>query len=146
MTGSHGDWKSEWPGTVPPARRAGGRDSRSDSAWESGPAHHRPGALNSYLHMYRAEALRVTEIVRLNTHWPGRAALRLDNLRVQRVFPYGRGTRTGTFAPGFARINMEVEAAMELQRHLDISGVHQVYTIYVGGTFGFAPGLPKFAF
>ena len=45
---------------------------------------------------------------------------------------------------------MEVEAAMELQpeRHLDESGVHrdQVYTIYVGGTFGFAPGLPKFAF
>jgi len=26
--------------------------------------------------------------------------------------------------------NMEVEAAMELQRHLDETGVHQVHTIY----------------
>ncbi len=30
--------------------------------------------------------------------------------------------------------------------HLDESGMHQVYTIYVGGILGFAPGLPKFAF
>ena len=33
-----------------------------------------------------------------------------------------------------------------LKEVLDESGVHQVYTIYVGGTFGFAPGLLKFAF
>ena len=31
-------------------------------------------------------------------------------------------------------------------RHLDESGVHQVYTIYVEGILGFAPSLPKFAF
>ena len=35
--------------------------------------------------------------------------------------------------------NMEVEAAMELQRHLDETGAHRVCTIYVGGVLGFAP-------
>ena len=36
---------------------------------------------------------------------------------------------------------MEVEAAMELQRHLDETGVHQVRIIYVVMYFEFAPGL-----
>jgi hypothetical protein len=133
------------------------------------------GALNSYLHayhMYRAEALRVTEIDRLDTM--SRNAL--ENL--QRVFPYGVRYRNGTFrswfctekphsmthwADNYATVgririistsvtetrmksaikipsrktnnqasfggsllknNMEVEAAMELQRHLDETGVH----------------------
>jgi hypothetical protein len=140
------------------------------------------GALNSYLHayhLYRAEALRVHEIERLDTI--SRNALE----RLQRVFPYGVRYKNGTFrswfctekphsmthwadnyatvgrtriistSPTEARMktavkvpskktnnqasfggsilknNMEVEAAMELQRHLDESGVHQVYTIYV---------------
>ena len=141
------------------------------------------GALNSYLHayhMYRAEALRVPEIERLDTM--SRNAL--DTL--QRVFPYGVRSKNGTFRSWFCtekphsmthwaenyetvgririistcvtesrmksavktparktnnqasfggsilKNNMEVEAAMELQRHLDETGVHQVpsRTIY----------------
>jgi hypothetical protein len=67
------------------------------------------GALNSYLHayhLYRAEALRVHEIERLDTI--SRNALESLSLRrLQRVFPYGvpagtlRLARTGRFAPGF---------------------------------------------
>ena len=140
------------------------------------------GALNSYLHayhMYRAEALRETEIRRLDTL--SRNALET----LQRVFPYGVRYANGTFrswfctekphsmthwADNYATVgririistsvtetrmksaikipsrktnnqasfggsllknNMEVEAAMELQGHLDESGVHRVYTIYV---------------
>ena len=121
------------------------------------------GALNSYLHayhMYRAEALRETEIRRLDTL--SRNAL--ENL--QRVFPYGVRYANGTFrswfctekphsmthwadnyaAVGRTRIISTSPTAMELQRHLDESGVHQVYTIYVEGILGFAPSLPKFAF
>ena len=139
------------------------------------------GALNSYLHayhMYRAEALRVTEIERLDTM--SRNALET----LQRVFPYGMRSKNGTFRSWFCtekphsmthwaenyetvgririistcvtesrmksavktparktnnqasfggsilKNNMEVEAAMELQRHLDETGVHQVHTIY----------------
>ena len=41
---------------------------------------------------------------------------------------------------------MEVEAAMELQRHLDESGVHQVYTIYVGGISGLHQVYPSLLF
>ena len=60
--------------------------------------------------------------------------------------PSKKTNNQASFGGSLLKNNMEVEAAMELQRHLDESGVHQVYTIYVGGTFGFAPGLPKFAF
>jgi hypothetical protein len=132
------------------------------------------GALNSYLHayhMYRAEALRVTEIKQLDTM--SRNAL--ENL--QRVFPYGVQHKNGTFRSLFCtekphsmthwadnyttvgririisttvtetrmktavktparktnnqasfggsllKNNMEVEAAMEMQRHLDETGL-----------------------
>ena len=136
--------------------------------------------------MYRAEALRVTEIDRLDTM----SSNALENL--QRVFPYGVRYRNGTFrswfctpaetrkphsmthwADNYATVgririistsvpvtetrmtrksaikipsrktnnqasfggsllknNMEVEAAMELQWHLDETGLHRVYTIY----------------
>jgi hypothetical protein len=140
------------------------------------------GAINAYLHayhMYRAEALRMPEIERLNT--VSRNALET----LQRVFPYGVRLTNGTFRSWFCtekphamthwadnyetvgriRIisstvtetrmksavktkakktnnqamfggsllqnNMEVEAAMEMQRHLDETGVLQVCTIYV---------------
>jgi hypothetical protein len=36
--------------------------------------------------------------------------------------------------------NMEVEAAMELQRHLDETSVHRVCYFYVCWLIGFAPG------
>ena len=36
-----------------------------------------------------------------------------------------------SFCGSLLKNNMEVEAAMELQRHLDESGVHRVCTIYV---------------
>ena len=132
------------------------------------------GALNSYLHayhMYRAEALRVPEIERLDTM--SRNALET----LQRVFPYGVRYKNGTFrswfctekphsmthwADNYATVgririisttvtetrmktavktparktnnqasfggsllknNMEVEAAMEMQRHLDETGL-----------------------
>jgi hypothetical protein len=148
------------------------------------------GALNSYLHayhLYRAEALRVHEIERLDTI--SRNALE----RLQRVFPYGVRYKNGTFrswfctekphsmthwADNYATVgririistsvtetrmksaikipsrktnnqasfggsllknNMEVEAAMELQRHLDETGVHRVCTIYVYQFIRFAP-------
>jgi hypothetical protein len=128
--------------------------------------------------MYRAEALRVPEIKRLDT--VSRNALE----HLQRVFPYGVRSKHGTFrswfctekphsmthwADNYATVrririistsvtetrmktavktplrktnsqasfggsllknNMEVEAAMELQRHLDETGVHRVRTIY----------------
>ena len=35
-----------------------------------------------------------------------------------------------SFGGSILKNNMEVEAAMELQRHLDETGVHQVCTIY----------------
>ena len=130
--------------------------------------------------MYRAEALRVPEIGRLDTL--SRNAL--ENL--QRVFPYGVRSANGTFRSWFCtekphsmthwadncktvgririistsvcesrmktavkvpakktnnqasfggsllKNNMAVEAAMELQRHLDETGVHRVCTLYVG--------------
>jgi hypothetical protein len=148
------------------------------------------GALNSYLHayhLYRAEALRVHEIERLDTI--SRNALE----RLQRVFPYGVRYKNGTFRSWFCtekphsmthwadnystvgririistsvtesrmktavktpsrktnnqasfggsllKNNMEVEAAMELQRHLDETGVHRVCTIYVYQFIRFAP-------
>ena len=155
------------------------------------------GALNSYLHayhMYRADALRVPEIQRLDTM--SRNAL--ENL--QRVFPYGVRYKNGTFRSWFCtekphsmthwadnystvgririistsvtesrmktavktpsrktnnqasfggsllKNNMEVEAAMEMQRHLDETGVHRVYTVYVGGFCGLHHVRLKFAF
>ena len=130
--------------------------------------------------MYRAEALRVPEIGRLDTL--SRNAL--ENF--QRVFPYGVRYANGTFRSWFCtekphsmthwadnyetvgririistsvcesrmktavkvpakktnnqasfggsllKNNMAVEAAMELQRHLDETGVHRVCTLYVG--------------
>ncbi len=36
-----------------------------------------------------------------------------------------------SFGGSLLKNNMEVEAAMELQRHLDETGVHRVCTIYV---------------
>ena len=62
------------------------------------------GALNSYLHayhMYRAEALRVTEIRRLDTlsRNLNRHGDALENL--QRVFPYGVRSQNGTFRSWF---------------------------------------------
>ncbi len=38
--------------------------------------------------------------------------------------------RLAGFGGSILKNNMEVEAAMELQRHLDETGVHQVCTIY----------------
>ena len=152
------------------------------------------GAINAYLHayhMYRAEALRMPEIERLNTM--SRNALET----LQRVFPYGVRSKNGTFRSWFCtekphamthwaenyetvgriRIisttvtetrmksavktkakktnnqasfggsllnnNMEVEAAMEMQRHLDETGVHRVCTNYVCEMSRFAPCLTK---
>ena len=152
------------------------------------------GAINAYLHayhMYRAEALRMPEIERLNT--VSRNALET----LQRVFPYGVRSKNGTFRSWFCtekphamthwaenyetvgriRIisttvtetrmksavktkakktnnqasfggsllinNMEVEAAMEMQLHLDETGVHRVCTNYVCEMSGFAPCLTK---
>ena len=60
--------------------------------------------------------------------------------------PSKKTNNQASFGDSILKNNMEVEAAMELQRHLDESGVHQVYTIYVEGILGFAPSLPKFAF
>ncbi len=60
--------------------------------------------------------------------------------------PSKKTNNRASFGGSILKNNMEVEAAMELQRHLDESGVLQVYTIYVGGILGFKPGLPKFAF
>ena len=55
--------------------------------------------------------------------------------------PSKKTNNQASFGGSILKNNMEVEATMELQRHLDESGVHQVYTIYVGGIFGFGPGL-----
>ena len=147
------------------------------------------GAINAYLHayhMYRAEALRMPEIERLDT--VSRNALET----LQRVFPYGVRSKNGTFRSWFCtekphamthwadnyetvghiriisstvtetrmksavktkakktnnqasfggsilKNNMEVEAAMEMQRHLDQTGVHPVCIIYVIQIFWFA--------
>ena len=142
------------------------------------------GALNKYLHayhMYRAEALRESEINQLDTL--SRNALET----LQKVFPYGVRYRNGTFrswfctekphsmthwADNYATVgririistsptetrmktavkipsrktnnqasfggsllknNMEVEAAMEMQRHLDETGLslHHLYMSYL---------------
>jgi hypothetical protein len=47
----------------------------------------------------------------------------------------------GSFGGSLLKNNMEVEAAMEMQRHLDetVTGVHRACTIYVRGIKGFAP-------
>ena len=44
-----------------------------------------------------------------------------------------------SFGGSLLKNNMEVEAAMELQRHLDETGVHRVCTIYVYQFIRFAP-------
>jgi hypothetical protein len=41
---------------------------------------------------------------------------------------------------------MEVEAVMELQRHLEETGVHRVCTVYEGGFWGSHHVWLKFAF
>ena len=139
------------------------------------------GALNKYLHayhMYRAEALRESEINQLDTL--SRNALET----LQKVFPYGVRYRNGTFrswfctekphsmthwADNYATVgririistsptetrmktavkipsrknnnqasfggsllknNMEVEAAMEMQRHLDETGLSFAPFVY----------------
>ncbi len=79
--------------------------------------------------------------------------------------PSRKTNNQASFCGSLLKNNMEVEAAMELQRHLDETCVHRVYTVYVGvfcnlhhvcilqksllsvnfWTFLFAPSLLKFA-
>jgi hypothetical protein len=151
-------------------------------------------ALNKYLHayhMYRAEALRVTEIAQLNTL--SRNALET----LQTVFPYGHRSANGKFRSWFCtekahsmthwaenysnigrsrmqstsvtenkmkdaikkpskktnnhasfggsllKNNMDVEAAMEMQRHLDETGLslHHLCMSYLWVCTMFAHGL-----
>ena len=44
--------------------------------------------------------------------------------------PARKTNNQASFGGSILKNNMEVEAAMELQRHLDETGLHQVYTIY----------------
>ncbi len=44
--------------------------------------------------------------------------------------PSKKTNNQASFGGSLLKNNMEVEAAMELQRHLDETGVHRVYTIY----------------
>ena len=65
--------------------------------------------------------------------------------------PARKTNNQASFSGSILKNNMEVEAAMELQRHLDETGVHQVHTRpfmlegFLGlhhvrlGFFGFAP-------
>ena len=45
--------------------------------------------------------------------------------------PARKTNNQASFGGSILKNNMEVEAAMELQRHLDETGVHQVHTIYL---------------
>ena len=58
--------------------------------------------------------------------------------------PARKTNNQASFGGSILKNNMEVEAAMELQRHLDETGVHQVHTIYAWGFFGFAPCSSRF--
>ncbi len=49
------------------------------------------------------------------------------------------------FGGSLLKKNMEAEAAMELQRHLDETSVHRVYTVYAGGGCGLHHVWLKFA-
>jgi hypothetical protein len=51
-----------------------------------------------------------------------------------------------SFGGSLLKNNMEVEAAMELQLHLDETGAHRVCTVYVGGFLGSHHVWLKFAF
>jgi hypothetical protein len=53
--------------------------------------------------------------------------------------PSRKTNNQASFGGSLLKNNMEVEAAMELQRHLDETGAHRVCTIYVAGVLGFAP-------
>jgi hypothetical protein len=53
--------------------------------------------------------------------------------------PSRKTNNQASFGSSLLKNNMEVEAAMELQRHLDETGVHRVCTIYVGRVLWFAP-------
>ena len=55
--------------------------------------------------------------------------------------PSRKTNNQASFGGSLLKNNMEVdsEAAMELQRHLDETGAHRVCTIYVGVVLGFAP-------
>ena len=44
--------------------------------------------------------------------------------------PARKTNNQASFGGSILKNNMEAEAAMELQRHLDETGVHQVHTIY----------------
>ena len=44
--------------------------------------------------------------------------------------PARKTNNQASFGGSILKNNMEVEAAMMLQRHLDETGVHQVHTIY----------------
>jgi hypothetical protein len=52
-------------------------------------------------------------------------------------------TVSATFGGSFLKNNMEVEAAMEMQRHLDETGVHRVCTNKIWEMSEFAPCLTK---
>ncbi len=53
--------------------------------------------------------------------------------------PSRKTNNQASFGGSLLKNNMEVEAAMELQRHLDETGVHRVCTIYVYQFIWFAP-------
>jgi hypothetical protein len=92
--------------------------------------------------MYRAEALRVPKT---STADGGRQDSDPETP--------SRNLKTNnqdSFGGSLLKNNMEVEAAMELQRHpaacLDETGGHRVCTVYVGGFFGLHHVRLKIAF
>jgi hypothetical protein len=60
--------------------------------------------------------------------------------------PPRKTNNQASFGGSLLKNNMEVEAVMELQRHLDETGVHRVCTVYVGGSWGSHHVWLKFAF
>ena len=60
-------------------------------------------------------------------------------VRVKTPGPARKTNNQASFGGSLLKNNMEVEAAMELQRHLDETGLHRVYTNYASGYFRFAP-------
>ena len=53
--------------------------------------------------------------------------------------PSRKTNNQASFGGSLLKNNMEVEAAMELQRHLDETGVHRVCYFYVYWVISFAP-------
>ena len=60
--------------------------------------------------------------------------------------PPRKTNNQASFGGSLLKNNMEVEAAMELQQHLDETGVHRVCTVYVGGFCGLHHVRLKFAY